>query len=133
MATPTIQSLRHLKSVGIFADVTTGAFPHTFRPYNLVYGFNGCGKTTLSRLIDSLGQGSVSENLADEAEFSFLLSDGSTPSHGALANAASRHLAVFNEDYVDRALTWKEGTAKPIIYLGKEQAELAKQLSDLES
>lgn len=133
MVTPTIQSLRHMRNVGVFADVNPGAFPHTFKGYNLVYGFNGCGKTTLSRLLDSLGDGGISENLADGAEFSFLLSDGSTPSHENPANAASRCIAVFNEDYVERTLTWKEGTAKPIIYLGKEQAELAKQLGQLET
>jgi wobble nucleotide-excising tRNase len=71
--------------------------------------------------------------LAEGAEFSFLLSDGSIPSHGNPTNAASRFLAVFNEDYVERSLTWKEGAAKPIIYLGKEQAELAKELTELEA
>lgn len=133
MPTPTIQSLRHMKNVGVFADVVTGSFPHTFKPYNLVYGFNGCGKTTLSRLIESLGSGEPNKNLADDAEFSFLLSDGSAPSDANLANAASRFVAVFSEDYVEETLTWKEGTAKPIVYLGKEQAEFAQELVKLEA
>lgn len=132
MATPTVDKIRHLKGVGVFSDIGIGQFPHNFRQYNLVYGFNGCGKTTLSRLLDALGAGGPSANLAEGAEFSFTLSDGTTPSSGALASAVSRYIAVFNEDYVERTLTWKEGAAKPIIYLGKEQAELAKRLAELE-
>lgn len=133
MPTPAIQSLRHMKGVGVFADVAVGTFPHTFKPYNLIYGFNGCGKTTLSRLIESLGEGGLSPNLSDGAEFSFLLADGTTPSNGNRANSASRFVAVFSEDYVENTLTWKEGAAKPIIYLGKEQAGLAQQLTKLET
>lgn len=132
MPIPIIESLRHLKCAGVFADVASGTFPHTFKPHNLIYGFNGCGKTTLSRLIESIGDGGISENLPDGAEFSFSLSDGTTPSHATPKNVASRHIAVFNEDYVDRTLTWKEGTARPIIYLGQEQAELAQKLAALE-
>jgi len=122
-----------MRGVGVFADLGFGLFPHTFKPYNLIYGFNGCGKTTLSRLIESLGDAGLNPNLSDGAEFSFVLSDGATPSNANLANAASRFVAVFSEDYVENALTWKEGTAKPIIYLGKEQAELAQQLAKLET
>lgn len=133
MPTPTIESLRFLRNAGVFADVPTGALLHKFKPYNLVYGFNGSGKTTLSRLIESLGDAGLSENLADGAEFAFALSDGSTPSHSAPKNVASRYISVFNEDYVDRTLTWKDGTARPIIYLGQEQAELAAQLAKLEA
>ena len=101
---PIIVSLRHLRRADVFADVASGTFPRTFKPYNLIYKFNGCGKTTLSRLIKSIGEGGISENLADKAEFSFSLSDGTTPSHATPKNVASRYIAVFNED-VDRTLT----------------------------
>src|ERR1044072_8844983 len=133
MPTPTIQSIRHMRNVGVFADIAAGSFPHTFKPYNLVYGFNGCGKTTLSRLVESLGDGGLNPNLSDGAEFSFLLSDRTTPSNSNLANAACRFAAVFSEDYIDDTLTWKEGTARPIIYLGKDQAELAQELAKPEA
>ncbi len=133
MPTPTIETLRHLKNVGVFADVPSGSFGHAFKPFNLIYGFNGCGKTTLSRLFESISDTGLNSNLPDTAEFSFSLSDGSNPSNTSLSNAASRYIAVFNEDYVERTLTWKEGTARPIIYLGAEQADLARQLSALET
>lgn len=133
MPTPTIGKIRHLKGVGVFADLGVGKCPHDFKRYNLIYGFNGCGKTTLSRMLESISELGVSEKLAEGAEFSFLMSDGSTPSYQAPANAASRYIDVFNEDYVERSLTWTAGEARPIIYLGKEQAELAKKLAELEA
>lgn len=133
MPTPKIESIRHIKNAGVFSDVNVGTFPHRFRNFNLIYGFNGCGKTTLSRLFGMLSEDRLNENLPDNAEFSFVLSDGSSPSHDNLDCALNRNIAVFNEDYIERSLTWKEGTARPIIYLGKEQGELAKELAALEA
>ncbi len=132
MPTPKIESIRHLKNVGIFSDINRDMFPYVFRKFNLIYGFNGCGKTTLSRLFGMLSENRITENLPDNAEFSFALSDGKVPSHDNFDCALNRHIAVFNEDYIERSLTWKEGTAQPIIYLGTEQVELASELKALE-
>lgn len=133
MLTPKVEKIRHLKNVGVFSDINVDAFPHVFRKFNLIYGFNGCGKTTLSRLLGMLSENRITENLPDDAEFSFALSDGKSPSHDNFDCALNRHIAVFNEDYIERSLTWKEGTAQPIIYLGTEQAELASELKALEA
>lgn len=133
MPTPTIEKIRNLKNVGVFSDCNIGGFPHKFEKFNLIYGFNGCGKTTLSRIFAMLCEDRSSENLPDKAEFSFILSDGSTPSHDKLDCALNRHIAVFNEDYIEKSLMWKVGTARPIIYLGKEQSQLAQQLAEYEA
>lgn len=132
MATPTISNLRHMKGVGIFADLPA-ASAIEFRKFNLVYAFNGTGKTTLSRLLDALRDEEPSQNLPDGAEFSFTLDDESAVLSRAPANPASRFIEVFNEDYVDRSLTWKEGSAKPLIYLGEEQGELAREIAACEA
>jgi wobble nucleotide-excising tRNase len=133
MPTPLIFGLRHFKNVGVFSDFKVGAFPHQFKKFNLIYGFNGCGKTTLSRLLGMLSEDRISNNIPDEAEYSFFLSDNSTPSHDDLESPVRRHVAVFNEDYIEQSLTWKDASARPIIYLGKEQAELAQNLTLLEA
>ncbi len=133
MATPKVERIRHLRNVGVFSDINVDTFSHVFRKFNLIYGFNGCGKTTLSRLFGMLSENRITENLPDDAEFSFALSDGKSPSHDNFDCALNRHIAVFNEDYIERSLTWKEGTAQPIIYLGTEQAELASELKALEA
>lgn len=133
MPTPSIEKIRHLKNCGVFSDISVGSFPHDFKKYNLIYGYNGCGKTTLSRIFSMLTEDPLEENLPDNVEFSFSLSDGSTTAHSNLDSALNRYIAVFNEDYIDRSLTWKEGTARPIIYIGAEQAEMAKELGVLEA
>jgi wobble nucleotide-excising tRNase len=133
VATPTIAKLRHLKNAGIFRDVAIDQCPHEFKKFNIVYGFNGCGKTTLCRLIESISELGLSPNLADGAEFSFTLADGAVASNAAPVNVASRFIAVFSEDFIERSLTWKSGSAKPIIYLGEEQAELARELAEAEA
>lgn len=132
MPAPTISTIRHLNGVGILADCSPASFPHHFKRHNLVYGFNGSGKTTLSRLIDSISERGVSPKLGAEAQFEFELSDGSRPTANAPDSAASRFIAVFNEDYVERSLAWSEGTAEAIIYIGEQQAELARRLEKLE-
>ena len=133
MPTPSVRAVRHMKSVGVLADVNSGHFGHEFLQFNLIYGFNGCGKTTLSRLFESISDAGMSPNLPDAAEFSFSLGDGTAPSNTTETNSISRHLMVFNEDYVERSLTWKEGSARPIIYIGKEQGEIAGKLETAES
>lgn len=133
VAPPCLVKIRHLKDAGILEDVGVDSLPHEFRKFNVIYGFNGSGKTTLCRLIESISDSGLNENLPEEADFSFELSDGSTPSPSAPANAASRYIAVFSEDFVDRSLRWKAGSADPIIFLGEEQAELGKALEELEN
>lgn len=133
MATPTVRKIRHLRNAGVFSDLGVDQCPHQFKTFNIVYGFNGCGKTTLCRLLESISEVGLNDNLPDGVEFSFTLSDGTAPSSAALENAASRYIAVFSEDFVERTLTWKSASAKPIIYLGEEQAELARELAETEA
>src|SRR5690348_8227526 len=104
MPTPTITTIRSLQGVGILADCTPSTFGHEFRKHNLIYGFNGSGKTTLTRLFDSLSDRGISPKLEPTAKFCFELSDGTKPDSTNLGSAASRFIAVFNEDYVERSL-----------------------------
>nr|WP_249798520.1 AAA family ATPase [Bradyrhizobium zhengyangense] len=45
----------------------------------------------------------------------------------------SNRLAVFNEDFIDLNLQWSAGRAKPVFYIGREQAELAAELAKKEA
>lgn len=133
MPSPTITTIRSLQGVGILADCSPSTFGHVFRRHNLIYGFNGSGKTTLSRLIDSLSEKGISGRLEPAAKFCFELSDGTKPDSANPNSNASRFIAVFNEDYVERSLAWAHGTAEAIIYVGEEQAEIAAELAKLEA
>lgn len=132
MAAPTIKTIRHLRGVGIFQDEPVGRFEQEFARFNLIYGFNGSGKTTLARLLDSISENGVSDKLESGCSFSFELSDGSKPGSEDPECASARYIAVFNEDYISKSLFWTEGTAEPIVYIGEEQADLAKEIEGLE-
>ena len=42
-------------------------------------------------------------------------------------------LAVFNEDFIDLNLQWSAGRARPVFYIGREQAQLAAELAKAEA
>lgn len=56
--------------MGIFSDYNWNKDLDSFKRYNLIYGWNGCGKTTLSKLFLALENGELVdyENLEYEIE-----------------------------------------------------------------
>ncbi|ABD89753.1 conserved hypothetical protein [Rhodopseudomonas palustris BisB18] len=65
-------------------------------------------------------------------EFEFTTDSGETVRAGTL-NALNSRLAVFNEDFIDLNLQWSAGKARPVFYIGKEQAEAAANLKRTEA
>lgn len=128
-----IEAIRSLKNAPVLEDVpSSGPGIHLDR-WNLIYGFNGSGKTTISRLFDSYAQGKVASKLPPEIAFSITLSDGAKLESSELEKHDQRMIAVFNEDYIERSLFWSEATTTPIIYIGGEQTDKAKKLKSLEA
>lgn len=135
MPTPVFRSICALRNAATFLDFPPPAQTVDFLRYNLIYGFNGSGKTTLSRLIEALRIDGFRENLPDGCECTFELADGSKVSllQDPSQTAVGSKIAVFNEDFVERSLTWKSGEAEPIIYIGEEQGELADEIEKAEA
>ncbi|OWQ92901.1 AAA family ATPase [Sphingopyxis witflariensis] len=123
-----IKRLNSLRKLAVFDAYAPAAGEGNFYRFNLVYGFNGCGKTTLSRIFASLEQGVLVSDLPDGGEFEILLEDAATISHGHNLDRLKGRVAVFNEDFVEANFRWREGSAKPVFYLGTEQAGLAETL-----
>jgi wobble nucleotide-excising tRNase len=71
---PIVRRFNTLRGLGVFRNGAAAAAPE-FRRLNLIYGFNGCGKTTLSRVFASLEQGTNRPELPNEF-FEVQLSDG---------------------------------------------------------
>lgn len=122
---------KSLKKLGIFSDFTAGEGTD-LRPKNLIYGFNGSGKTTLSRLLASLEAGVLRPEIPAEAQFEIEISDGEPIRSGGRLDALKGKLLVFNIDFVESNLRWKEGTANPVFFIGKEQAKLSIRLESVE-
>jgi wobble nucleotide-excising tRNase len=129
----TISNIRMLRGVGILADRTAQSPPINLLKSNLIYGFNGSGKSTLSRLFASLQAGKRDGGLPADCVYEFELSDGTRLSAPDRLAGLQDRILVFNADFVDRNLQWSTGKARPVFYIGREQAEAAAELASQES
>jgi wobble nucleotide-excising tRNase len=98
-----------------------------FKKFNLIYGWNYSGKTTISRLFDCLKAGKLATPF-EQSKFEISFSDGATSSDKSFSSNPSIH--VFNVDYVRRNLRWDqpEQGAEPVFILGEKNIELQKSL-----
>lgn len=119
-----------LKGLGVFLDHSHAA--PELRQFNLIYGFNGSGKTTLSRVLASLSLGAMRPKLPTGGTFEVELADGTRVKSSGGLGALKDKLLVFNVDFVEDNIKWTDGTATPVFYIGKEQADLAERLEKTE-
>ena len=115
------------RGFSILQDCTAGNCPDILKK-SLVYGFNGSGKTTLSRIFASLQSGALSPDLPPGCQFEVQLADGRSLKSNVSLDALKEHILVFNTDFIEANLRWKEGLASPVFFIGQEQAELSRQL-----
>jgi len=128
----TLKNIRILKNAGILADRTPKSESLEFLKYNLVYGFNGTGKTTLSRILASLETGKHNPRLLMDCEFEVDLDDGTRLACPKSLAGLEERICVFNKDFVENHLRWADGRANPIFYISREQADAAEELKKLE-
>lgn len=117
-----IRRVQHIKGFGVFTNFQWPAGLPDFKQYNLIYGWNYSGKTTLSRAFRCF------EQKAPHADFSGaqvqVNSDDGTTHHLSTPHAAPV-FRVFNNDFVRENLSFTDGSATPILVLGTE--DIAKQ------
>jgi wobble nucleotide-excising tRNase len=128
-----IKKIASLKDLPVFKNFAAPSDLPELRKFNLFYGFNGSGKTTLSRIFGSLQDGALNKRLPESTRFTIELDDGTEITETRNLDALADRILVFNEDFVAQCLRWDEGTADPVFYIGKDQAELAAQLQSAEA
>lgn len=128
----TIKRIKSLNGMGVFRSYTAANDETDLKKLNLIYGFNGSGKTTLSRIFACLERGKLSGVLPEGGKFEIELEDGTVISHESNLDALKAKVAVFNSDFVDENFQWKEGSARPVFYIGKEQADKGRELRESE-
>ncbi|MFB2593863.1 AAA family ATPase [Paracoccus sp. p4-l81] len=128
-----IANIRLTRGLGIHADQRAGATPLALRRFTLIYGFNGCGKTTLSRAFSSLAQGQRDALLPHDCTFQVEFDDQTTLGFPDDPGGCEPNLLVFNADYISANLQWTEGRAKPVYFIGSDQVDAAKDLAALEA
>ena len=120
-----IQRIDRLRNHKIFRDFSWPGDLPDFAQYNLIYGWNGSGKTTISRVLRDL-ELRHRPSLGEVA----LIIDGSGV-RGEDFVDTSFPVRVFNRDFVtENVFPTGGGDVPPILILGEENIEKQKQLDE---
>ena len=95
----------------------------SFKSFNLIYGWNYAGKTTMSRVFRAIELGNL-HKVSRNAEFKITNYDGAECTHEFIRQ---ENIKVFNSDYVDENVKWEDGTVSPILILGEESILLEEE------
>ena len=132
-----IKKIAKIKNFGIFENFHWSNSLNEFSRFNLIYGWNGCGKTTFSKiftLIEYKDDSNLLKNLKDY-EFTFELNDGSfINQNNYLQN--NINLYVYNEVFKKNNIDWNN-VVKSILLISdefiSEKADLDKKKLELGS
>ena len=125
-----IQRIDLLKNFGLFRDFsgTSSSGVPAFKRYNLLYGWNYSGKTTLSRVFQAVEKNALPKDYI-EANFKITLDDGTMLNSSDLSSPST--VRVFNRDFVN-ANFQHEHTAPAVFIVGEESAALKARLIQLQ-
>ena len=113
--------IRHfeiIKNLGVFADYKKPTGMAQFERFNLIYGLNGSGKTTLSRFFADLDTGIAAG--FEDLKYKITTDEGKFTQ----GQPYTRHIRVFNSEYVEANIGELEGQLNPIFVIGEENKTL---------
>lgn len=121
-----ITKINKIKDFGVLKNFNGSGLPE-FKTFNLIYGWNYSGKTTLSRVFRCLEKGKLHD---DYILASFELENATAKYDNTFA--VQPNIRVFNSDFVKENLKWDSDNIEPIFLLGEENIELQKELKQKE-
>lgn len=123
-----IKGINRIRNFGVFSDYSKPAGTEDFVEKNIIYGWNYSGKTTLSRLFQTLERGCLHSDYLD-LKFSITDASGAAITETNVADAG-KTVRVFNADFVERNLSWNGISFNPILLLGEDSIEAKKHISE---
>ncbi|TAE72599.1 MAG: hypothetical protein EAZ85_09275, partial [Bacteroidetes bacterium] len=96
-----LQKITKIKGFGILDNHKTETIIKPFNVYNLVYGWNGSGKTTFARLLRCI---EIKENHTEFPNADFIIESENT---GKIDSKTFNHnlaIKVFNQDFIKENL-----------------------------
>ena len=121
-----IDSISRLRNCGIFRNFTWPPDLPGFGRYNVIYGWNGTGKTTLSRLFRDLEVARA----PTIGEAVLHINGNDVP--GESFPQSTLHVRVFNRDFIEENVFPVEGgDMPPILVLGSESVEKQRMVERL--
>lgn len=131
-----IKRINKIKKFGIFHDFSWNAELPEFKKFNLIYGWNRSGKTTISRVFESCEKKCIYdpnkfEQYPINGEFEIKTSDGTTIKNTDVATN-SLPIKIFNQDFIKENISFDPSdSCNPIIYVSEEDIESKKRLEQL--
>lgn len=120
-----VTKISRLRHPGVLRDFSWPGELPTFGRYNLIYGWNGSGKTTISNLFRAL-------ELRKPPEGEVTLATANSTMGGNNFAQATLPVRVFNRDFVAaNVFPVGGGEVPPIFVLGEESAEKQAQVEQL--
>ncbi|MDD5032695.1 MAG: AAA family ATPase [Candidatus Pacebacteria bacterium] len=123
-----VKKVKEIKNVDAFDSFNW--LGDDLKKHNLIYGWNGSGKTTISRLFNFLERKAIHIPDLTSVEFT-VQTDAGTIKQNNIANH-ELNVRVFNEDFIKENLLFEESQAKKIVILGKENVETKKEIEALD-
>lgn len=117
-----IRKFPYVKTFGAFGRFQWPASLQEFGKFNLLYGWNYSGKTTLSRVFRCFEHGNVHPDFFG-AQAQMQTEDGAI--HDLSFTTTAPFIRVFNSDFVRDNLAFDDCSTTPILILGAE--DIAKQ------
>jgi wobble nucleotide-excising tRNase len=117
-----ISRIDYIKNFGVYRDFRWPRELSDFKQFNLIYGWNYSGKTTLSRVFRCFEVKNLHPDFSC-AEVKLLANNGT--SHSLSDLQTTPVFRVFNSDFIAENLSFVEGLAAPILVLGAD--DIAKQ------
>ncbi|WP_037410130.1 AAA family ATPase [Shewanella fidelis] len=123
------KNLKSIQNFGIFKDAKTNA-GQPFYQFNLFYGFNYSGKTTLSRIFRAIQLGEMPEGFETG---SFEINQHESTSIKSNAIQKVENLRVFNSDYIAKNVNFDESSVNPVLIVGERNIDFEIELQELEA
>ena len=123
-----IKRIVHLDNCRVFRDFIWPEELHEFARFNLIYGWNGSGKTTISRILRDLEL----RRTPEIGKVHLLTDNGHI--HEDDFSGASAHIRVFNKEFVAENVFPINGEdVSPIFVLGEKNIVKQKELDGYKS
>lgn len=133
-----IASIKKLKNFGIYEDYSwdNSVLPK-FSKFNLIYGWNRAGKTTLSRVFSSCEKKMLFDEekfkqYPENGEYELELADGSNIKSSTVTSSTTT-IKVFNQDFIDENIFFQPSNTNciPIVYVSDEDIKAKQHLEKI--
>ncbi len=122
-----IDCIKRIRDCGVFRDFNWPPDLAEFGRYNLIYGWNWSGKTTLSKLFRAL----EAKAPLTLGQVTFCMDGRDVGGHQFAQESVA--VRVFNRDFVEESVFPMERDVAPIFIVGKESVEKQKRVDQLKA